>query len=196
MRKAFRPFSCAATSEGTSAVGQTKDGSSSVLLRKQNVRLPFIWGKIGYFAHRKNGVDLFYFHVDVPDKNHGSQNTVLCRQLPAVLPDSITGERCGEASAEFSILLPPRRPYLCAAVALLNLLCVFTHPPFADFEKRPPFRLPDTSSYAASCNRVPIRAEAIITNHVVRSKEKGSPLHFRKENKKTSVGICSPTLVF
>lgn len=75
-----------------------------VLLRKQNVRLPFIWGKIGYFAHRKNGVDLFYFHVDVPDKNHGSQNTVLCRQLPAVLPDSITGERCGEASAEFSIL--------------------------------------------------------------------------------------------
>ena len=137
MRKAFRPFSCAATSEGTSAVGQTKDGSSSVLLRKQNVRLPFIWGKIGYFAHRKNGVDLFYFHVDVPDKNHGSQNTVLCRQLPAVLPDSITGERCGEASAEFSILLPPRRPYLCAAVALLNLLCVFTHPPFADFEKRP-----------------------------------------------------------
>jgi len=68
MRKAFRPFSCAATSEGTSAVGQTKDGSSSVLLRKQNVRLPFIWGKIGYFAHRKNGVDLFYFHVDVPDK--------------------------------------------------------------------------------------------------------------------------------
>ena len=139
MRKAFRPFSCAATSEGTSAVGQTKDGSSSVLLRKQNVRLPFIWGKIGYFAHRKNGVDLFYFHVDVPDKNHGSQNTVLCRQLPAVLPDSITGERCGEASAEFSILLPPRRPYLCAAVALLNLLCVFTHPPFADFEKRPSF---------------------------------------------------------
>ena len=139
MRKAFRPFSCAATSEGTSAVGRTKDGSSSVLLRKQNVRLPFIWGKIGYFAHRKNGVDLFYFHVDVPDKNHGSQNTVLCRQLPAVLPDSITGERCGEASAEFSILLPPRRPYLCAAVALLNLLCVFTHPPFADFKKRPSF---------------------------------------------------------
>ena len=139
MRKAFRPFSCAATSEGTSAVGQTKDGSSSVLLRKQNVRLPFIWGKIGYFAHRKNGVDLFYFHVDVPDKNHGSQNTVLCRQLPAVLPDSITGERCGEASAEFSILLPPRRPYLCAAVALLNLLCVYIHPPFADFEKRPSF---------------------------------------------------------
>lgn len=91
------------------------------------------------FRTQKNGVDLFYFHVDVPDKNHGSQNTVLCRQLPAVLPDSITGERCGEASAEFSILLPPRRPYLCAAVALLNLLCVFTHPPFADFEKRPSF---------------------------------------------------------
>ena len=137
MRKAFRPFSCAATSEGTSAVGQTKDGSSSVLLRKQNVRLPFIWGKIGYFAHRKNGVDLFYFHVDVPDKNHGSQNTVLCRQLPAVLPDSITGERCGEASAEFSILLPPRRPYLCAAVALLNLLCVPLRLFFSDSKHQP-----------------------------------------------------------
>ena len=143
MRKAFQPFSCAATSEGTSAVGQTKDGSSSVLLRKQNVRLPFIWGKIGYFAHRKNGVDLFYFHVDVPDKNHGSQNTVLCRQLPAVLPDSITGERCGEASAEFSILLPPRRPRFGTAVALFTWFCVCAVTLLSmDLKDGPPFRLP------------------------------------------------------
>ena len=134
MRKAFQPFSCAITSEGTSAVGRTKDGSSSVLLRKQNVRLPFIWGKIGYFAHRKNGVDL------------------------------------------------------CYAFLLTLLLLIL--------KNDPPFRLPDTPSYAASCNRVPIRAEAIITNYVVRSKKKGSLLYFRKENKKTSVAICSPTLVF
>ena len=57
-------------------------------------------------------------------RKNSSRNTVLCRQLPAVLLYSLTGERCGEASAEFSILLPPRRPRVTRLWRFFNPFCI------------------------------------------------------------------------
>ena len=63
--------------------------------------------------------------------------------LNKILPDSITGEHCGEASAEFSILLPPRRPRFGTAVALFTWFCVCAVTLLSmDLKDGPPFRLP------------------------------------------------------
>ena len=124
--------------------GQTKEISSSVLPIKQNL-LSQLTLERSCILHTEKIVSIFFSSILMLQiKDTCSQNTVLCRQLPAVLPDSITGEHCGEASAEFSILLPPRRPRFGTAVALFTWFCVCAVTLLSmDLKDGPPFRLPN-----------------------------------------------------
>ena len=143
IRKALQPSSLSIALEGTSIVGQTKEISSFVLPIKQNL-LSQLTLERSCILHTEKIVSIFFSSILMLQiKDTCSQNTVLCRQLPAVLPDSITGEHCGEASAEFSILLPPRRPRFGTAVALFTWFCVCAVTLLSmDLKDGPPFRLP------------------------------------------------------